>query len=625
MTWTLRRRLIASLAPVGVLLAVLGAVGLGVLWHMGGRIDAILRENYVSVQAMYRLNEDVERIDSSFQFALAGREADARTQFDANWVGFEDQFRIEEENITVLPIEQELVDKLRALKIDYRARGNRFYSRLPGSAERATDYFGGPNDPGLLGQFKAIKTVSAEILRINQENMLQARDQARATARTALLGLGAALLVLGGLLATVSWYLVRTILGPIRATTEAAQEIGAGRLDREVPVLTHDELGQLAEAFNAMTRQLRTYRQTNLARLLRAQRTAQATIDSFPDPVLVVDLEGRVELANTAARLLLGVAPSADGQLAANWVPPEFLRQPVRDVLSGQREHLTEGFDQAVLFHTGGEDRAFLPQVRSIRDPAGDAQGAAVVLTDVTRFRLLDQFKSDLVATVSHELKTPLTAVRLAVHVLLEESVGPLTPKQTELLLDARENAERLLRLIEHLLALARLERADRPSALGPEDPVTLLRRVAQAAQGRAEDKHVELTVADAGPVPPIAADPDRLSLALANLVDNAITYTPSGGTITLTPEATADGRVNLSIADTGVGISAEHRPHLFERFFRVPGQSAEGGTGLGLSIVKEIVDAHHGAVTCESEPGRGTVFRITLPVWVDGGQAVER
>jgi two-component system, NtrC family, sensor histidine kinase KinB len=621
MTWTLRRRLVLSLAPVGVLLIVLGAVGLGVLWNMGGRIDAILKENFVSVQAMSQMKEHLAQIDSSFQLALAGNEEDAKTQFRAGWAGFDDQFRIEEANITILPVEQELVDNLRALRTHYRSSGDRFFARPPGSPARLADYIGDVHEKGLVVWSREVRAECDEILRINQDNMFQARDEARATARTALFGLGAALLILGGLLTVMSWYLVRTILGPIRATTEAAREIGAGRLDNEVPVPTHDELGELAEAFNAMTRQLRGYRQTNLARLLRAQQTAQATIDSFPDPVLVVDAQERVELANPAARSLFGVAPPADGQPAPAWVPPEFLSQPVRDALTGQHEHLTEGFDQAVLFHISGEDRAYLPQVRPIRDPAGDTQGAAVVLTDVTRFRLLDQFKSDLVATVSHELKTPLTSVRLAVHVLLEETVGPLTPKQTELLLDARESAERLLRLIEHLLALARLQRADRSSALGPEAPDALLRRAAQAAQARAEDKHVELTIADAGPVPSVAADPDRLDLALANLLDNAITYTPAGGTITLTAEPTADGRVTLSVADTGIGIPAEHLPHVFERFFRVPGQSAEGGTGLGLSIVKEIVDAHHGEVTCESEPGRGTVFYITLPVWTEGGR----
>jgi signal transduction histidine kinase len=117
-----------------------------------------------------------------------------------------------------------------------------------------------------------------------------------------------------------------------------------------------------------------------------------------------------------------------------------------------------------------------------------------------------------------------------------------------------------------------------------------------------------------------VAADADRLNLALTNLIDNAIAHTPAGGTITLAAEPATDGQVTLAVADNGVGIPPEHLPHVFERFFRVPGLSAEGGTGLGLSIVKEIVEAHHGQVTCESEPGRGTTFRITLPAWADGG-----
>jgi two-component system, NtrC family, sensor histidine kinase KinB len=274
-----------------------------------------------------------------------------------------------------------------------------------------------------------------------------------------------------------------------------------------------------------------------------------------------------------------------------------------------------------VTFHFAGEDRAYLPQVRPIRDPVGDTLGAGVVLNDVTRFRLLDQLKSDLVATVSHELKTPLTSVRLAVHVLLEEAVGPLTPKQAELLIDARDNTERLLRLIDHLLALARLQRHEGRSAAGPQDPVALLRRAADGVQARAENKHVEVVVASTGPVPPVAADPEQLALALGNLADNAVTYTPAGGRVTLSAGPTADGRVRLSVADSGPGIPEEHLAQVFERFFRVPGQSAEGGTGLGLAIVKEVVTAHGGEVTCESAAGSGAVFRITLPVWGEGGR----
>jgi signal transduction histidine kinase len=612
---TLRTRILLSLAPLGVFLVALGVAGFLCLERMGGGIDAILRENYVSVQAMFRLNEAIERIDSSFQFALAGREAEAGAQFDANWKAFDEQFDVETDNITIHPAEDELVARLRDLRADYRARGRRFYELPRGSPARTAAYFGGPGDPGLLGRFEEIKQVSGEILRINQENMEQARDEARATARSALVAFGASLVGVALLVVGAGWYLLHTILGPIQAVTDAAHAIGSsGQFDRTVPVFGRDELGRLAVAFNLMTRELRKYRRSNLDRMLRAQQTAQATIDSFPDPVLVVEPTGRPELANAAARSLFGVGPTSEGEPGAVWQPPEPLRQPLTDALRLQRAHQSEQFDQAVAFQFAGAERTYLPQVRPIRDPEGNTLGAAVVLNDITRFRLLDQFKSDLVATVSHELKTPLTSVRLAVHVLLEEAVGPLTPKQTELLIDARDNAERLLALIEQLLALARLQRTQDRTAFESEDPTELLRRAADGARPRAEDKHVELEVLAGEPLPAVAVDRERIGQALTNLLNNAITYTPAGGKVTLSAAA-RDGAVTLVVTDTGIGIPPEYLPRVFDRFFRIPGHSEETGTGLGLAIVKEIVTAHGGAVTCDSEPEKGTTFRITLPI----------
>lgn len=610
---SLRLRLLLALTPLALLLAALGVAGYVQLARTGERIDAILQENYASVQAMYHLNEAAAAVDSSFQVALAGKEDDAARGYAAGWAELDRQFTTAAHNVTIHPAEDELIARLRLRTADYRARGDRFYARPSGSADRAADYSGRPGDPGLRGAFRDVKATSDEVLRINREHMEAARDDARATARTALLGFGVSWGVVVLLVVGAAAYLLRTILLPIRAVTDAAQSIAeSGQLDRQVPESGRDELGRLAGAFNAMTRQLRTYRRTNLAKLMRAQWTAQATIDSFPDPVLVLDPGGRVELANPAARQVFGVGP-ADDEAAPAWQPPNPLRDPVRDALQVQRASMAESFDQVVTFRLGGEERAYLPQVRPIRDPDGDTLGASVVLADVTRFRLLDQFKTDLVATVSHELKTPLTSVRLAVHVLLEETVGPLTPKQTELLVDARDNAERLLGLIDQLLALARLQRPGGGEHRQPEDPGDLLRRAVEAVRGRAADKHVELTVHADGPLPAVTADADRIALALRNLLENAVTYTPPGGRVTAsaTPR---DGMVELAVADTGVGIPPEHLPQVFERFFRVPGQSDPTGTGLGLAIVKEIAAAHGGDVTCESTPGEGTVFRLTLP-----------
>jgi signal transduction histidine kinase len=400
-----------------------------------------------------------------------------------------------------------------------------------------------------------------------------------------------------------------------------------------VPVLSRDELGQLAEAFNVMARQLRHYRQTDYSRLLRAQRTSQATIDSFPDPILVVDPEGHVEMANPAAQRLFGVSSSpppapAGGKTAERepvsvpWQPPEPLREPLREAITNQRPYLPEEFDRAVSLRVDGQERSFLPRLLPIRDPYGSTLGAAVLLEDVTRFRLLDQVKSDLVATASHELKTPLTSIRLALHVLLEEAVGPLTPKQTELLLDARDNAERLLAMVNNLLDLARLEQGRQHLDLRPEAPADLLRSAAEEVRPRADDKGVTVTVEAVEDLPPVAVDGERMRHALGNLLDNALTYTERTGRITLSASA-ADGQVTLVVADTGLGIPPEHLPHVFERFFRIPGQSHGAGTGLGLAIVREIVTAHGGTITCESRPGAGTVFRVRLPAWAVDRTAV--
>src|SRR5262249_20876221 len=158
----------------------------------------------------------------------------------------------------------------------------------------------------------------------------------------------------------------------------------AGNLDQVVPYLARDELGQLAQAFNTMTRHLRDFRRTDYARLLRAQRTSQASIDSFPDPVLVVDDEGLVEMANPAARRLRGVLPGGGNSPAGPpWQPPEPLRRPLQEALRGQRDYLPEGFEHAVQMGSDGAGQSFLPRILTIHDPYGNTLGAAVLLQNV--------------------------------------------------------------------------------------------------------------------------------------------------------------------------------------------------------------------------------------------------
>ena len=602
---SLRYRLWLSFAPLLALLAALGAGAVYALGVVGDRIDGILRENYRSVDAMAGLNEAAERIDSAFQFALAGRPG-ARHEYDRWWAAYRRHLDFERTNLTE-PGEAELVARLADLTAHYRELGDRFFAPGRTAAERDADYYGADGRHGpLQAAFADIKHLSTDIRRLNQDSMERASAAARRTAAAArwwaALGLLAALAATGFL----AWLTTRAVLRPVDDLTRSARAVGDGRFDQLVTAETRDEIGDLVVAFNRMTAQLRDLRQSQAARLLRAQQASQATIDAFPDPVLVVDPAGSVEMANPAARRVLGVVP------ATAWEPPDRLRDPLAAALRDQTPFAPEGFDLAVPYRTGGEERVYVPRVLPVRDPYGGTLGAAVVLNDVTRFRLLDEFKSDLVATASHELKTPLAGLRLAVHLLLEETVGPLTDKQTDLLIDARENTERLVRIVDHLLALARLERGREPLAVRPEDPAALLRAAVERVESALGGRRVAV---EADPdTPPVAADADQLGHALDNLLVNAAAYTDPGGAITLAALPAGAGRVELAVRDTGVGIPAEFLPHVFDKFFRVPGQSRGNGTGLGLAIVKEIVTAHGGTVACDSEPGRGTTFRLTLP-----------
>ncbi len=622
---TLRQRLLLPLAPSLVLLAILGGTGIVLLDRVSKRIDLILRENYDSIVAMAGLNEALERIDSSFTFALLGGEQKARESHAHSWKEYEKYLEDEGNNITILPRERELFEELVELTTAYRQAGERFFSGKQSREERERAYRGEKGKPGLVQRFAEIKNVAQEIRQLNEDNMYAASAEAQRTARNAMLGFGLGLVLAAVLAGLLGWRTARSILEPIQDVTRSARAIGTGDLQQVLTVPTKDELGELAEAFNRMARQLRDYRRSHLSRLLRAQRTSQATIDSFPDPILVIDPDGNVEMANPAAHQLFGITPPEidSGQESSTpsspptpWVPPSSLVEPLREALRNLRPFLTQAFDQTVSFRLSGEERAYLPQIFPIRDPYGGSLGAAVVLSDVTRFRLLDQIKSDLVATVSHELKTPLTSVRLVLHLLLEETVGPLTSKQAELLVDARDNAERLLNMIEHLLALARLEQAGDAMTVRAESATDLLRGAAEAVQPRADDRHVTLMVEAGDDLPPIAADPLRLGQALSNLLDNALTYTPTGGRITLSAARVDDSHVRLSVRDTGPGIPAQYLPHVFERFFRIPGQTTPQGTGLGLAIVREIVTKMNGSVSCESAPGQGATFHLVLPVW---------
>ena len=230
---TLRQRIVLTLVPLVCLLALVAAIGIFLLRHVGNRIEDILRENYLSVEAMAGLNEALERINSSFQFALQGKK-DARKEYDDNWTVYGHNLQREANNIT-LPGEQNRVDELSALTTEYRKRGDEFFAAST-VAERAELYFGDKGKRGLLHCFHDIKKAAGAIRELNQDSMESAAETARQTARTSQLWLGAGLAVTVAVAALLIWGTTRSVLGPIQAVTESVLAIGAGNLNQAVPV-----------------------------------------------------------------------------------------------------------------------------------------------------------------------------------------------------------------------------------------------------------------------------------------------------------------------------------------------------------------------------------------------------
>jgi len=589
-----------------VALALVGVMAVATLADLGKSGERILADNYRSVLAAQRMKEAIERIDSAALFLVIGEDALGQKQAAENRPRFESELQVEEQNITEKG-EQEAALELRHNWTDYQRDFDDFVG-LPGKKERRERYLA-----VLSPAFVRVKNSADTILAINQDAMVERSEEQRRKSELAktvtLVAVLAALLA--GLLASGS--LVARALRPMSVLGQAVRRVGQGDLDARVRVNDSSEIGQLAQDFNAMADSLRNYRQSSLGELLQAQASAQAAIDSLPDPVLVFGREGGLLNANRIAESLLGVRLDADAPLAP--MPPEIraVVDRVRNhVLSGEGPYLPRGFDEAVLVSSADGALALLPRASPVLGEGGGVTGATVVLQDVTRLRRFDEFKNDLVATVAHEFRTPLTSLRMAIHLCAEGAVGPVTEQQLDLLTAAREDCERLQRIVDDLLDLARIR-----AGLLELSPVTLdvkdlLEQALAGVRSAAEQAGVKLAVQLEPGSESLVADRERLGLALQNLLSNGVRHTASGGSVSLSAARDEDG-VRFSVKDTGEGIAPEHLPRLFDRFFRVPGGHG-GSAGLGLSIVKDVAEAHGGTVGVESTPGAGSTFWLNVP-----------
>jgi NtrC-family two-component system sensor histidine kinase KinB len=598
---SLKTKLVLAFGGLIAILAVVGIITFHTLNESSKSIDRIMRENYDSVAACYKMKDAIERLDHLAEVSLWEKLPGSPRQDLETIAEFEQNLKSQQGNIT-LPGEKELTERLTAQWQAYHQELMNFYQlSSPGSLPR--DFY----RQSLLPRSQAVRDAAQQILEMNLNNMVaadgQAHQKAVQTRNAMILLLFAGIALAVGFIALVG----PNILRPIASLKRSVSEIQKGNLDLVVNVPSRDEIGQLAEGFNVMAASLREFRRSDRAQLLRTQQSTLHALNSLPDAVVICDLSGRIELANETAQQLFGLQPGATLAEARN----EKIEQLFLLASKEERPIHPKGYDSAIQVFMGEEEHFFLPQAIPIFDEHRQLLGVTLMLADVTRLRRLDEVKTDLISTVSHELKTPLTSVRLAIHVLLSEKVGPLSAKQVELLEAARQDSDRLNRVIEDLLDISRIEAGSAEIRLQPMNAQDLVLQVTDKVRAAFQDNGITLNIEVPGDVPPVLADPGRIPVVFDNLLSNALKYTPIGGEVRVTAQA-GDSMVRFAVEDTGIGISPEHLSRVFEKFFRVPGQE-HIDSGLGLTIAKEIVEAHGGAIEVTSQVGQGTKFSFTV------------
>jgi len=414
---------------------------------------------------------------------------------------------------------------------------------------------------------------------------------------------GLVIIILSGLL---SYYLSRRVSDPLERMRQVAMYFSKGEFDKRLPSGDALEINELASAMNQMAGEL----DDKIKAVVNQRNELDAVLSSMVEGVLTFDTDERLIDVNSAGSKILGIdRDKARGRYVQEIIRHTELQRLVHTILQNQEQYEDE------IEIEGDGTRVLQMHGNILRNDKGQSLGVLVVLNDITRLRHLERVRRDFVSNVSHELRTPITSIKGFVETLREGAIN--NPAQAQRFLDiVAKHSDRLNSIIEDLLALSRIQEAETfETELEPSNLRSIFQTSIQACEVKARAKKISIDMDCDSELKAMVKAP-LLELAMINLLDNAIKYSGQGTGVHIACAVNGQ-EIEIAVSDEGPGIDRKHLSRLFERFYRVDrSRSREvGGTGLGLSIVKHIVQAHRGRVDVESTVGKGSTFKIFLPV----------
>jgi len=366
---------------------------------------------------------------------------------------------------------------------------------------------------------------------------------------------------------------------------------------------SNDEFGELGQAFNTMTVKLAEYENSNLASILFEKKRIETIINSMHDGIIGLDEKSNIIFANEVACTLIGITET---NLIGRYAPDAAVEN---DLL----RNLLQTSQSKIKIFADNRESYYSKEILSVVNK-DKAIGKVIILKNITEFQQLDEAKTNFIATISHELKTPISSIKMSLKLLEDQRIGDINAEQKQLIGNIEDDTRRLLQITGELLDMAQVETGKLNLNFGSTHPQNIVDYAVKAIKFTADQKQVSIDVHYDEKLPEVRADLDKTTWVLINLLSNAVKYSHEKSVINLNVKKLKGDDIEFSVQDHGQGIESKYLPRIFERYFKVPGATVEQtGTGLGLAIAKDFIEAQSGKIGVQSELGEGSRFYFTL------------